>query len=486
MANDSRQQASILIIDDDLDACGTMVSLVTRLGHRSSQAHTLTDGVRMALNQSFDLVFLDVYLPDGNGLDVLPQLMAQGDPPEVIILTGKGDPDGAELAIQGGVWDYLLKPTSVRDITLTLDRALKYRKEKKGRTIAEVENLEGILGKSSSIRACMRQSLKAARSDVNVLITGETGTGKELFAATIHNNSGRAAHSFVVVDCTSLTESLVEATLFGHLKGSFTGAQQNRQGLIKTADGGTLFLDEVGEMPLAIQKVFLRVLQEKQFRPVGANKEETSNFRLIAATNKDLEKMVEEGRFRSDLLFRIKTMNIRLPALRQRGDDIIELAHHQMRRLCREFAMPAKRFADDFTAVLKEYPWPGNVRELLSILERAVVDAGKEDTLYAMHLPRSIRVAVAKKQVARLAIPVDEEETAAEKIADAPGIDQEIFEDIFERDLPPLKDFKSTAERIYLSEVIRQCAGDIPEIMKISGLSRSHFYSLLKKYNLSH
>ena len=245
----------------------------------------LSDGLRLAKSNNYDVVFLDVYLPDGNGLDILPSLIAINNPPEVIILTGKGNPDGAELAIQGGVWDYLLKTTSVRDITLTLNRALKYRIEKQGNSSIKELHIKGVVGNCPEIKASLKLAGKAASSDSNVLITGETGTGKELFASIIHKNSSRASGNFVVVDCTSLTESLVESTLFGHLKGSFTGAQLDRQGLIKAADGGTLFLDEVGEMPLSIQKVFLRVLQERQFRPVGAIKEQTSNFRLIAATN---------------------------------------------------------------------------------------------------------------------------------------------------------------------------------------------------------
>jgi two-component system NtrC family response regulator len=238
-----------------------MVSLVTRLAYHADMAHTCQEGLRLAQSTNYDVVFLDVYLPDGNGLEILPSLLAQDDPPEVIILTGKGNPDGAELAIQGGVWDYLLKPTSIRDITLTLNRALKYRTEKKGNIAPAAPTMQGVVGSCPEIRASINLTAKAARSDTNVLISGETGTGKELFAGIIHKNSSRSSGNFVVVDCTALTESLVESTLFGHQKGSFTGAQFDRQGLVNAADGGTLFLDEVGEMPLSIQKVFLRVLQ---------------------------------------------------------------------------------------------------------------------------------------------------------------------------------------------------------------------------------
>jgi len=477
--------AKILIIDDDIEACETMVSLVTRLSYHSEKAHTRTEGLKLAVRGNFDVVFLDVFLPDGNGLDILPQLMAIQNPPEVIILTGKGNPDGAELAIKGGVWDYLLKPTSVRDITLTLNRALKYRVEKIGRSTIEDQPLDGIVGSSAGIKASIKLTLKAARSDANILITGETGTGKELFASTIHSKSSRENKTFVVVDCTSFTESLVESTLFGHLKGSFTGAQQDRQGLVKAADGGTLFLDEVGEMPLSIQKVFLRVLQERQFRPVGATTEQTSNFRLIAATNKDLDQMVEDGLFRSDLLFRIKTMRIHLPPLGQREKDIQELALYRIKQLCSEFGLAPKKVSDDFLETMNAYNWPGNVRELLNILERSVIDAGNEDTLYPMHLPRSLRISVAKQQISNLAGPKDDLEKEKSQEPIDLEIGHQIFEDIFDRDLPPLKEFKNTAEKTYLGELIRQCDGNIAKIMKTSGLSRSHFYTLLKKYNLS-
>ena len=475
----------ILIIDDDVEACETMASLVTRLAYNADMAHTLQDGLRLARQTSYDVVFLDVCLPDGNGLEILPSLIAENDPPEVIILTGKGNPDGAELAIQGGVWDYLLKPTSIRDITLTLNRALKYRQEKKGNMTKDTLSTEGVVGSCPEIKASINLTAKAARSDSNVLITGETGTGKELFAGIIHKNSGRSSGNFVVVDCTSLTETLVESTLFGHIKGSFTGAQFDRQGLIKAADGGTLFLDEIGEMPLSTQKIFLRVFQERQFRPVGAVKEQKSNFRLIAATNRNLDELVEKGLFRNDLQFRINTVRIHLPPLRQRTGDIKELATVKVEQLCQKLGVKCKKFGDDFIPTLAEYNWPGNIRELFNILERAVIDAGEENTLYAMHLPRSLRIQVAKAQISQLTNSEIAKDTNERIDPLIQTIGQKIFEDIFDSTLLPLKEFKNTAEKTYLGELIRQCDGNIQKIMQVSGLSRSHFYSLLNKYNLS-
>ncbi|WP_136798651.1 sigma-54-dependent transcriptional regulator [Desulfosediminicola ganghwensis] len=475
----------MLILDDDIEACETIESLITRQSHSCDMAHSLKVGLNLLKTKSYDVVFLDVHLPDGNGLDILPEIMALPNPPEVIILTGKGDPDGAELAIKGGVWDYILKPSSVREITLTLNRALKYRQEKNARSEQQQLDLSLVVGVSPGIKTCVQLTSKAARSDSNVLITGETGTGKELFARTIHQNSRRSNQNFVVIDCASLTESLVESTLFGHRKGAFTGAQSDQPGLVKLADGGTLFLDEVGEMPLSLQKVFLRVLQERHFRPVGAPQEDTSNFRLIAATNRDLDMMVEQGKFRSDLLFRINTMHIRLPPLRKRTEDIKPLILSRMNTLEKEYGLTPKRLGDDFLNTLLNYNWPGNVRELFNILERAMVNADEENTLYGVHLSRELRIQVAKAQIKQMTgseVTSDEAYSANDGVR---KIGQEIFKDIFDRPLPPLKEFKGMTEKIYLSEMIRQCNGEITPILKKSELSRSHFYSLLKKYGLS-
>ncbi|BCS87796.1 sigma-54-dependent transcriptional regulator [Pseudodesulfovibrio sediminis] len=478
--------ARILIIDDDHEVCETMESLITRLTHQCDTAHTLDAGLRLARKTDYDVIFLDVRLPDGNGLEILPKIMAMSAPPEVIILTGKGDPDGAELAIKGGVWDYLLKPSSVREISLTLGRALKYHDEKAGQNRQGTLDLSGVVGESPSIKASFNLLAQAARSDSNVLITGQTGTGKELFASTIHENSKRKANNFVVVDCAGLTESLLESTLYGHRKGAFTGAQTDRIGLVKLADGGTLFLDEVGEMPLSMQKAFLRVLQERTYRPVGDTREQTSNFRLVAATNRDLDEMVTKGEFRQDLLYRIKTMHIHLPPLMQRPEDIRALCIFRVQQLCKQYGMEPKTFGSDFHPALASYTWPGNVRELFNILERAVVSASNEKTLYAMHLPRELRIQIAKAQIERMTGSDVASETG-ETQDDAPArkIGLDIFEDIFDQKLPTLRDFKGMAEKVYLGELIRQCDGDLPRILKASKLSRSHFYSLLKKYGLS-
>ncbi|MCK7480222.1 MAG: sigma 54-interacting transcriptional regulator [Candidatus Moduliflexus flocculans] len=273
--------ASVLIIDDDKIICDWITNVVTQLGHRAVSAHLLRDGLKRLQSEPFDVVFVDVHLPDGDGLEILPKIKAARSSPETIVITALGHPDEAELAIRGGAWDYLEKPASFDAIKCPIIRALEYRSERKPGNGAVLKR-NGIIGDSAKIVSCLELVGQAADSDVNVLITGETGTGKELFAKVVHANSRRAKKSFVVVDCTALPETLVESVLFGHARGAFTGAETSEVGLVKQADGGTLFLDEIGEMPLSIQKKFLRVVQEHRFRPVGGRREISSDFRLMA------------------------------------------------------------------------------------------------------------------------------------------------------------------------------------------------------------
>lgn len=468
----------ILVIDDDVQVCETMQSLITRMKLTCVSVQTIGEGLKRLNEEPFDVVFLDVQLPDGNGLDALPKIKNTPSDPEVIILTGRGDPDGAELAIQGGVWDYLVKPSPVKNTMLTLNRVLTYRQEKKCKKNPIALNLENVIGKSAAIRSCYDLVAQAARCNSNVLLLGETGTGKELFAKTIHGNSLHSGGPFVPVDCAALTESLLESILFGHAKGAFTGADKDRTGLVKQADKGTLFLDEIGELPLSIQKSFLRVLQEHTFRPVGANREISSSFRLISATNRNLEDMVAQGTFRQDLFFRLKTIIIELPPLRQRREDIKPLALYFTNKLCEEYGRPNKGFDADFFTILTAYDWPGNVRELFSTLERAFVTSGNEETIFAMHLPPEIRIRVTKNQLQKKMQSPDHAATIETSQSPLPAIQPEAHE------LADFRGFRSDMEKRYLEELVQQTGGDLKKILKRSGLSRSHFYAMVKKYGV--
>jgi two-component system NtrC family response regulator len=461
--------ATVLIIDDDKVICDWIADVVTRLGHHAVSVPGLGEGLRKVQSEPVDIVFLDVQVPDGNALESLPKIKATRSHPEIIVITGLGHPDEAELAIRSGAWDYLEKPASFEAIKLPLVRALEYRSERQPGVPTNLKR-NGIIGDSEKIAACLELLAEAAASDANVLITGETGTGKELFAKIVHSNSCRAKRSLVIVDCTALPETLVESVLFGHARGAFTGAETSEVGLIKQADGGTLFLDEIGELPLSIQKKFLRVIQDHRFRPVGGRREVSSDFRLVAATNRDLETMVREGRFRDDLLFRLRTVMIDTPPLREIPEDIEKLTTFYMKDLCRRFAIAPKKASPEFWDIVAMYPWPGNVRELIQALEKTLLSAKDEPMLFPKHLPTYIRI-----HVARSFFP--EKSASQEK----PSLSSSVPK------VPPkLKEFRkaavSEAERRYLKDLISYAGGDNNKACRISGLSRSRFYTLLKKY----
>ncbi len=441
------------------------------MGHEASHALTLAEARNAICQEQFDVVFLDVRLPDGNGLAALPEIRDAASKPEVIIITGEGSAEGAELAIRSGAWDYICKPASMQDISLQLQRALSYREQKSAKAPAVALRTEGLVGHSPSMQAVFDLLAQAAGSKVNVLLTGETGTGKELCARAIHENSPSPKGALVVVDCAALPETLVESTLFGHEKGAFTGADRAQPGLLTQADGGTLFLDEVGELSPAIQKSFLRALQERRFRTVGGQEELHSDFRLVAATNRNLDEMVVEGTFRKDLLFRLRTLNIELPPLRERKGDAKYIAMHCLDVMSSESGADTRGFSPDFLEALAVYAWPGNVRELLSVVEHAVIAAGDDNTLFARHLPTAIRIALARQET--------------ERRVGAPGTPPSLQRG----SLGDYKQFRAEAfdalEKEYFEYLISEVAGDYRNACHTSGLSKTRLYELLKKHGLS-
>jgi two-component system, NtrC family, response regulator len=467
--------AHILIVDDDETLRYSLSQIVRRKGHIPIVAGTCHEALNQAAQVGIDLVFLDVRLPDGNGLDILPQLVGAAQRPEVIIITGYGDPDGAELAINNGAWDYIEKTDSVHKIALTLERALLYRGKNMPQADLKPVLRDLIVGSSARLEQCLALMAKSAAVDANVLLTGETGTGKELFARAIHQNSERAAGPFLTVDCTSLPQTLAESLLFGHQRGAFTGADQDRAGLVLQADGGTLFLDEIGELNLAVQKSFLRVLEERNLRPLGAKNETSVDFRLIAASNRDLEKMVATGAFRQDLFYRIKSFHIHLPPLRQRAEDIRPLVAHYVERFCREMGLAPKQCRAELFDTLAAYAWPGNVRELIHAVQYAVSMARQMPILFPNHLPPSIRT---KTIQAKLGKPVDVAEVSPMAARGPASID-----------LPPLKAMRDSAlariEMDYLKDLMVACDGNIQKACRISGLSQSRLYALLKQHGIS-
>jgi len=461
--------ANILIVDDD-EILGSMLQRrLASVGHVTTCTHSLIAGMNAAREGTFDVVFLDVNLPDGNGLDQLPYFSNVHSTPQVIIITGAGDRSGAEQAIKFGAWSYLEKPHVVRDLLLPLTRALEFREQKKSVTIVKVVlKREKIIGESPAISACLDQLANAATGESSVLITGETGTGKELFARAVHENSNRSDKPFIVVDCASLPETLIESTLFGHTKGAYTGAEKAEEGLIKLADGGTLFLDEIGELPFDLQKTFLRVIQEGKYRPVGSLAEVHSNFRVITATNRNLEKMSKTGAFRDDLLFRLRSFHIHLPPLRERTEDISPLAQHIVSQLCDRLQIDYKSFTAEFITHIKAYHWPGNVRELYQLLEEVCTRAYQHHTLFAYHLPDHLRINLAHSKLMTTSVDSSKKTISTNK------------------NNKPLqwKEHKAVSEKEYLIHLMAYSAENIQEACEVSGISRARIYQLLKRQGL--
>lgn len=468
--------AHILIIEDDRTVAKYLSQKIVRLGHEATWSETLRNGVETTHHMPYDVVFLDVRLPDGNGIDAIPQILGSPFKPEVIVMSGLPNMEDAEAAIQKGAWDYIHKPDMDGKYIMLLQRTLQYREAVRNKRQQPFAlRLDGIIGSSGAIQACLQSVAKAAHSNANVLIAGATGTGKELFARAIHNNSDRRKGNLVVVDCAALPETLVESLLFGNIKGIYTGADCSRDGLVAQAHGGTLFLDEVGELPISIQRVFLRVLQERRYRPVGGQRELISDFRLIAATNRDLDTMVAEGRFREDLLYRLRSIELQLPALKERREDIKPLVEYYAAKICHRIGAPQKELSADFLDAMSLYDWPGNVREMVNTIETAIASADNCQKMFARHLPDTIRL-----HVVRSSLPQPSEPIAT--ITARQGFNSQ-------KKIPSLKEYRkraaADAEREYLHALLVQTRYNVNDALRLSRLSRSRFYELLKTHNLT-
>ena len=449
--------ARILIIDDDELIRNGLTRCFADLGHDVVQADGLVSGGRLARDGA-DVIYLDLNLPDGDGRTAINELATAPGSPEIIVLTGLKDNFGAQETLTSGAWDYIQKPATPTALRKSLESALKYRLGKGAAQEPKPDfDALGIIGDSPAMARAKQLMAKAAESEASVLILGETGVGKELTAQAIHANSPRKNRPFVVVDCSNLTESLLESVLYGHVKGSFTGAHADHHGLVAEADTGTLFLDEVGELPSPLQKSFLRVLQEHRFRPVGSPKESMSDFRLVAATNRNLDAMTEAGTFRSDLLFRLRTLEIQLPPLNKRGSDLMQLARHFTRKSCERYGLPPKKLSGRLTEVLKAYAWPGNVRELGNVMEASVIAAGKEPAIYPKHLPAHVRVSFLKQGKPR------KQPKQPSRPASAGPIQS-------------YKDYKFMRDQAYFQQLMDICDFDITEASRLSGLSVPSIY----------
>ena len=370
--------AKILIIDDEEQLRKLLARIIALEGYEVAEAADCAGGLRMLRRYEPDVVLCDVKLPDGNGVEMVERIKQAMPSAEVILLTAYGNiPDGVQ-AIKNGAFDYITKGDDNNKILPLLSRAtekaqMQRRLARLEDKLSEEHSFDRIIGSSESLRSAVALARKVAVTDTSVLLTGETGTGKEVFAQAIHHASPRAKGAFVAVNCSAFSKELLESELFGHRAGSFTGATKDKKGLFEEADHGTLFLDEVGELPLPVQGAFLRALELRRFRPVGEVREVESDFRLVAATNRDLDDMVGMDLYRSDLRFRLRGMTIHVPPLRRRAEDIPLLAEHFTARYCQRHELPNKELTPDCYAMLADYSWPGNVRELQNLMHSIVI-----------------------------------------------------------------------------------------------------------------
>jgi two-component system, NtrC family, response regulator len=461
--------AEVLIVDDNETTVAVLKKIIQKMGHNVSTALTLKKGLYLSTIKEFDVVMLDVRLPDGNGIASLTEFQNAPSTPEVIIMTGYGDADGAELAIRSGAWDYIEKPASLPMMTLPIIRALQYRETKKQKSNLKSLKREGIVGRSPQLDACLDFVAKTSVSDANVLLKGESGTGKELIARAIHENSVRSLKNLVIADCSSLPVTMLEGILFGDVRNAYSMEDKVRTGLFQQADRGTILLKDVEEMSLSLQKILLRVLEEHHVRPLGSRQDIKSDFRLLVSTKRDLEEMTNAGLFRSDLYDKLQSLTLEIPPLRERREDILEIALYHSAKICKRYGMGVKGFGPDFVDVLMTYNWPGNIRELIHGLEVAHNAALDSPTLFGQHLPLYIRVNVKRSMLKT-------DESALSTVAES------------EESFPSYKEVRTEAidkaERQYVINLLSFSGNSIKKACEVSGMSRPRLYELMKKHRI--
>jgi two-component system nitrogen regulation response regulator NtrX len=367
--------ATILIVDDESGIRQSLGALLRDEGYEIEAVASGEECLEQIGRRNFDLILLDVWLKKMDGLETLERIQELETAPMAVMISGHGNIETAVRATKLGAFDFIEKPLSLEKIVLVVRNALEYvRLESENRRLrAELEEKHQILGNSVPMKALRQQIALTAPTNGRVLIYGESGTGKELVARALHASSLREAMPFVEVNCAAIPEELIESEMFGHRKGSFTGASEDKIGKFQKADGGTLFLDEVGDMSLKTQSKVLRVLEEQRVEPLGSNTPVTVDVRVVAATNKKLEEEIARNVFREDLFYRLNVIPFYVPALRDRIEDIPILAAHFLRAFCEEYGKKQKEFSAPSTDVLLSYPWPGNVRELKNLVERLVI-----------------------------------------------------------------------------------------------------------------
>ena len=424
-----RSGEHILIVDDACDTREVLRRNLEARGQRTSTADSAEAALKILASRPVDLVITDIKMPGASGLDLLKHVRDNYRSVEVVIITGYPRYDEAVQAMKNGAEEYLIKPFTDAELEGAVDEALAKRRLRAAPPDVPPSYVRyGLIGDSPAMAALYGAIGRAAATDATVLIQGESGTGKELVARAIHYQSARASAPFVPVNCGAIPETLLESELFGHLKGAFTGAGCTRAGFFQTADGGTILLDEIGEATAAMQVKLLRVIQEKEFIMLGANRPTRVNVRIIAATNKDPRVLVRQNAFREDLYYRLNVIGITVPPLRERGDDRLLLVRHFLDKFAREYGRPIPRIEDRVLAILNDYHWPGNVREMENVIMRMMAMSGA-DVLETPDLPELMRYtvpvaprldrpleAVEAEYIAAVLASVDDNKSAAARI----------------------------------------------------------------------
>jgi two-component system response regulator HydG len=441
--------AMILIVDDDELVRDTLAALVRVSGHTVRCAATGNEALEIISREDVDVVLTDVTMPGVSGLDLCRYVAQHRPDVPVVMVTAHSDVETAIASLRVGAYDFILKPVTSEALRAALERAVHHgglqRKLAQLRNVAPTETAEvqDILGNSPEMQQVRAMVKRVADSDASVLITGPSGTGKDVIARAIHACSRRADKPFISINCAALPNALLESELFGHARGAFTDAKNQRDGLFKLAEGGTLFLDEIGDLTLGLQPKLLRALQERKVRPLGSKTEEDIDVRLVCATNMDLEAAVAQNRFRSDLYFRINVVHIRLPALHARGDDVLLLADHFLKRIAQQEGKSVRGLSPAAARVLLEYHWPGNVRELQNCIHSAIATT-RSDEIAPSDLPERVRA-------------------ASLSLSLAPDYPTELL---------PLRD----VERRYVSRVLAAVSGNKSTAARILGIDRKTLY----------
>jgi DNA-binding NtrC family response regulator len=457
----------ILVIDDDSVVCLSCTRILAADGHIVDSRQVPAEGLEAALTGDYDIILLDLVMPGMRGTEVLKELKANGVASEVIVITGYSTVDTAVDTMKNGAADYVSKPFTPDELKMAVGKvamrsALLRENAELRHKLETYHGFETMIGESRAMEQVFSVIRRVGPTQSTVLITGESGTGKELVARAVHRLSPRNTRKFLACDCSALVPTLLESELFGHAKGAFTGAVQSKHGLFKVADGGTLFLDEISNISLETQGKLLRVLETRNVKPVGDVREFSVDIRLIAATNRDLRAMVEEGTFREDLFYRLNVVPVAVPPLRERRGDIPLLLVHFAERFCARNDLAIRGFVPEAMTALEAYSWPGNVRELKNVVERLTVLCDT-DRIELRHLPAEMLLPRAPVHTGELPHGWEEFKDLKRRVRDA-AVD--------------------VLERRFLSEALERAEGNVSQAAKDVGMQRTNFHSLMRKHDL--